>query len=163
MLLLFAKCLLLLPCLMGFFAQVGKTDPFKVFFFFFYWVGVESPRDISPATVVVTPFYSSTMVMTVIVSKITQFLRFLNVMSSQHTVSLFSHVESALYFTFDLQSCNTSLTVVCSVYTKLCVCMVNSIHHICVVCLAFWCHTFLISFWHFHNEFAWMFFVMGYD
>ena len=43
-------------------------------------MGVGSPCDISLAAVVVTPFYSPTMVMTVIVSKITQFLHFLNAM-----------------------------------------------------------------------------------
>lgn len=64
-------------------------------------MGVESPHDISPATVVVTPFYSSTMVMTVIASEIKQFLHFLNVMSLQHTVSLFTlsphHISLLIY------------------------------------------------------------------
>lgn len=86
------------------FAPVDQADPFGALFFFsFHWVGVESPCDISPATVVVTPFYSSPAVMTVIVSKITQFLHFLNVMSLRHTVSVFCNFEPTLCFTFNLK------------------------------------------------------------
>lgn len=49
------------------FAHIDKSDPD-----FFYSVGVELHRDISPAAVVVTLFYSPTLLMTVIASKIMQ-------------------------------------------------------------------------------------------
>lgn len=79
-----------------------KADPFRAFFFFFTeWVS-NHPVTFLQRLWFVTPFYSSTMVMTVIVSKITQFLHFLNVMSSQHTVSGLCHSEPTLYITFDL-------------------------------------------------------------
>lgn len=53
------------------FSAATKTDLVRVFSFP-EWV-LNPPLDISPAAVVVTPFYSSTMVMTVIVSKIPEF------------------------------------------------------------------------------------------
>lgn len=90
MLLLFGKHLVLLPRLMGFFAQVDKTDPFRVLLFFPLsgrWITLWHFSSGCGRDSILLP----TMVMTLIVSKITYFL--LNVMSLQNTVSVFCHSE----------------------------------------------------------------------